>query len=463
MNRRGAFVALLTVLLVLSVAGPASAAYKPFSLTIATSAPTFDTASGVTGSGQTVTITAKFTNENTTQQLGSANVGVPSVLNVTGASVPSPATVTPATCTGAVTGQCLQLRGLALAPGQSITVTINVQTQLCAQGPFTWTVEAKQSNDFSGLPGNDLNLDSAASSVLTTLDGACTLAFITQPHDALTNHSITGTDWSATGSPVTVSVLDGSKNVVTTSTVGITAALGANPGGAGLTGTTPDSISNGTASFGHLTINAAANGYTLTASPSSGTLATATSSSFDVAGTSAPCNSGAACKTNQGNGAGSGQVTAVPTGTGLTGLLLESANANGGKQLNCSGYTSADQNTYSFLTTIDAAKVITITIKSPAVPLSGSPSKILNGQQICLGATSSFTTAKGYPLSQGLLPDGITSGYIGVLPNCTTGATGPCHDRGSDTTVADASSPLGFDLVLVARIPASFSGDPWSR
>jgi hypothetical protein len=466
---RGVRVASLTGLAVLAFAGSAYAGYKPFSLTISTSNPTFETAAGETASGETVTITATFKNENTTQQLGSANLGVPSTLRVTDVTVPSPATATTTTCTGAVTGTCVSMRNLSLAPGQSVTLTMNVQTQACAQGSSTWTVEAKQANNFSGTPGNDLDLDTQVSSLTTLLDGACTLAFETLPHDALINQPITGVDWSTTGGPVTVKVLDGSGNSVSTSTAPIKATLGSNPGNATLAGMTVQRTdgTDGTASFADLTLGQPANGYKLAAT--SGTLTSTTSTGFDVAGTFASCSSGSSCKTAAGNSVGSGQVVAnLLSGTGL---LLESANANSGAQLNCGGYASADQNTYSFLTTTGATKVVTITITSPAIPLNGSRNKILSAQQICFGVPSQspnssldFSTSSGTPAPYvaGGLPDG-SSGYIGLLPNCTRRSLGPCHDRNSDTTVADSSSPLGFDLVLVADIPASFSGDPWSR
>src|SRR5581483_8195981 len=57
-------------------------------------------------------------------------------------------------------------------------------------------------------------------------------------------------------------------------------AIGNNPAGGTLSGTTIVTVVNGVATFGNLSIDKAGNGYTLTAS--SGLLAGATSASFNV-------------------------------------------------------------------------------------------------------------------------------------------------------------------------------------
>jgi hypothetical protein len=213
---------------------------------------------------------------------------------------------------------------------------------------------------------------------------------------------------------------------------------------------------SGVASFGDLTVNRPAGGYTIVAS--SGTLTPTTSNpSFAAQTVKEICFAGQPCPTADVRTAdGDGQVVAGPGATDA--LLLESANVNAGSQLNCAGYTSSDPNTYDFLTTTtDRSKVVTITINQPSTPLHGSAKQILNAQQLCLGAPYQFTTLSGAPASAGTLPDGST-GFIGLLPNCP--AVGPCHDRKSDTTILDPSRKLGFDIVLVADIPAGLPGDP---
>src|SRR5205823_1705711 len=81
-----------------------------------------------------------------------------------------------------------------------------------------------------------------------------------------------------------VSALDEAGNVVTGFTGLITVALGANPGGGTLAGTTSVNAVSGVATFSTLSINNAGNGYTLTASASG--LTGATSASFNI--TAAP-------------------------------------------------------------------------------------------------------------------------------------------------------------------------------
>ncbi len=446
-------------LVVLSAAAPASAASRQFSLVISTLGPSYSSAAATTGSGQAVTITARVTNESTTQQLGSADLAWPRPVGVLSASVPAPATATKASCTGAVTGPCLQLRNLSLTPGASRTVTMTVQTQACAAGPSTWSVVAKQSNNFTGV-GNDIRtLDHAASNLITTLDGACRLAFVTQPHDAQVSQPITGTDWSTSGGPVTVQVTDAGGHAIASSAAAVTVGLGSNPGAGTLSGTTVQTAdgTDGTAAFAGLAIDKSATGYTLAVS--SGTLNADTSSPFTIQDQVVSCAQGSSCQTSVGTPSNGNSAT-VAANPGAPGLLIASANANNGAKLVCAGYTSADTNTYQTLSTANRSKVITTTIRTPAIPLSGTPGQILERQQICFGAPYRFLTAAGAPASPGVLPDG-SAGYIGLLPNCTASPAGPCHNRVQDTTVTDPSSPLGFDIVLVLDIPAGLPGDPF--
>lgn len=157
----------VVVLLTLAVAPPASAANKPYSLVISPAT--------VTG-GTTVTMTATFTNETAHQRLGAANLMPPTHFQVTSASVPPPGTARLASsCTvGTLIGPCVQLRNLALPPGQSVTVTMSVNTSAATCGSptsYTWSVQAKQANNFNGV-GNDLDLDANRSSLTTTV--SCT-------------------------------------------------------------------------------------------------------------------------------------------------------------------------------------------------------------------------------------------------------------------------------------------------
>src|SRR5262249_22909630 len=80
---------------------------------------------------------------------------------------------------------------------------------------------------------------------------------------------------------VTVRVLDAYGNLVSTdNTDVVTIAIGTNPGGGTLGGTTSVTVSGGIATFSDLSISAAGSGYTLTVS--SGGLIGTSSSSFNV-------------------------------------------------------------------------------------------------------------------------------------------------------------------------------------
>jgi hypothetical protein len=455
---------LCTALVVLVAAAPASAnSNKPYSLVISPQASL--------AGGASVQLTATFKNENLPvgQQLGSANLFWPTdVMQVTKASVapPATATVSPSCTVGSVTGPCVQLRNLALVPGQPpLTVTMTATTPACSTASDSWTVEAKQANDFSGT-GNDLALDTTNSKLGSALDGACKLTFGTQPNDALVNDIITSTPFNnPSGLPVTVRVEDASGHLVSgvTSPSGdtapVTMALAKNPGNAVLSGTGPVAAVGGVATFSDLTLNRSGGPYELAASSGTGTLTGATSNSFQVQDTGAPCNEGQSCMTNAGT-SNHDHAQVVAASGSVTGLLLESVNANNGARLTCSGYTSSDPNTYNVFTTVDRSKVVTLTFRPPP-ELHGNPNQILKAQQICFGAPYTFATVPGTPLVGPIsLPDG-TAGFIGLLPPCTGATVGPCHNRQQDTTVPDPLSPNGFDIVLVADIPAGLAGDPW--
>jgi hypothetical protein len=432
--------------------GAASAGTKPFSLTMAPKQV----------AGGTVTITATYTNENGPggQQVGSANLIAPAPFRTTGASVPTGTATLASSCTfGSTSGSCVQLRNINVAGGKSITVTLSVDTgTACTAGTYNWTTQAKQSNDFSGT-GNDLTLDTATSSLSTTVSGACSLAFATQPHDADVGQTISGVAFNPTGPPVTVDVVDGSGHPVN-STAPVTIAIGNNPGGSTLSGTATVSAVGGVATFSDLSLDKAANGYTLSAT--SGALPGASSTTFSEQSTSTPCPENQSCQTDTGTSAGDLQIVASPDPNRTDqGTLTESVNPQHGAQLNCAGYTSADPNTYEFyVSSINRSKTGTLTIRQPAIPLSGTITAILGTQQLCFGATYGFLTSSGAPASAGTLPDG-TPGFIGLLPNC--GAAGATVCVQSRSSKLDASSPIGFDIVVTFFVPEGQSGDPYTH
>jgi uncharacterized repeat protein (TIGR01451 family) len=102
--------------------------------------------------------------------------------------------------------------------------------------------------------------------------GAATqLAIGTQPSNTVAGVAISPA--------VTVRILDAG-GVLTSSNANVTLAIGTNPGGGTLSGTTTVAAVNGTATFGNLSINSIGTGYTLAAT--SGGLSGTTSSSFNI-------------------------------------------------------------------------------------------------------------------------------------------------------------------------------------
>jgi hypothetical protein len=102
------------------------------------------------------------------QQLGSADLTVPP-----GFAPLSAAILAPGVGSATLSGSTIQLRNLALQPGQSVTVQVRASVP-CVQGASSsWTVLAKQANDFNGPPGNTLVLDVAGSVLSTPVAGFC--------------------------------------------------------------------------------------------------------------------------------------------------------------------------------------------------------------------------------------------------------------------------------------------------
>ena len=102
--------------------------------------------------------------------------------------------------------------------------------------------------------------------------GDHTLAFIVQPADAATGDIITPA--------IQVAVRDTLGNTDPNFVGSVSVALGANPTGAFLNGTTTVEVVSGVARFGDLSLNKVGSGYTLAASASGAT--SATSAGFSI-------------------------------------------------------------------------------------------------------------------------------------------------------------------------------------
>jgi hypothetical protein len=470
--RRGALVIGLCGLAALAVPAASSAnttitlPLKGYTVTVAPSA--------ISG-GATTTMTAVIKDQMLLVPVNNVQLLVPAGLTVTSASLPAgkPAPVV-TTCQSTL--PCVKMTGLNLAPGKSVTLTMSVHAPpACSSATPTWNATAQA----TGLIGlilhllgiNNLPLDSAHSSLATTVNDSCSVSFTQEPNNVIVGQPITGSSYDTTGPPVVATVTDASG--VQMAGISVTAALVSNPSSATLGGTKAQTTgAGGAATFADLTVNLSGTGYTMSATAATTGSPSATSTPFDAQNAAAAC-SGASCSTTAGNTQGTAQITATgPNGT--SGTLTESVNVPTEPPLSCAGYTSADPNTYDFLTTNSALnKVVTITIKQPIGTFptfdptdtdfpfgdgDGDYDDVLVTQKICFEAPYSFTVSGGGSATPTTLPDG-SPGFIGLLPNCNDPNSGPCHDRAHDSAPADPSSPILYDIVLVANIPAA-PGDP---
>src|SRR6184192_3360742 len=126
-----------------------------------------------------------------------------------------------------------------------------------------WLTATAPATGLSGGTSNDFSIAAGA---------ATQLAFTVQPSNAVAGRTISPA--------VQVSARDAQGNLVTGFVGSVTMALGTNPGGSTLGGTTTVPAVSGVASFGNLSLDKVGTGYTLTAAAAGPT--GATSNSFNV-------------------------------------------------------------------------------------------------------------------------------------------------------------------------------------
>lgn len=152
-------------------------------------------------------------------------------------------------------------------------------------------------------------------------------------------------------------------------------------------------------------------------------------------------------------------VATPPKSTATTGKqsgkLVEKLNT---KQISCPGYQLRDTTTFEFqLLTSNPLKITYVIVDR----ISNTTA---DGIHFCLAANFPFKTLSGAPAAATVLPDG-TRGHAGLLPQCANAlvpagaATAPCVVQ--TTTVKDASSSTGVDVILRVRVPVETKGDPW--
>jgi hypothetical protein len=388
------------------------------------------------------TLRVMLTNTADQQQLGSAEITIPGGLEPVGQP-----TLTARTGSVSRVGQTIRLRDLALQPASSpptpsSTATISVTVKVPgATAMYTWGVIAKQSNDFNGLPGNNMSLDQAGSSLNTSVTGNCSLRFgrERQPTDATVNTNITSVPFDPNGPPVTVEVVDGAGGLVDLP-ARITLTLQPNPFGGLLTGTLTVTASGGVAPFPTLKIDKAGQ-YVLTATSPDLPGVTAQSAPFDIASERVvvECEEGADCTGSLGANAGyTYEVTALANAR--VDLLTLAFFAG---QLNCAGYDELSPNTLTFDVTSRAKRVTVTVSKALMNSVTNNGAAFL---QLCYGSPVDFRSRLG------TVQDPATHEFVGLLPDCASAEDTRCIESRNKTQAGQG--------VIVARLP---SGDPRIR
>ena len=175
--------------------------------------------------------------------------------------------------TVAVAGQMVTVSNVTLATGGTVTITYGSRA---SSGPGATAPTAAGAQTWSGASaatsGGTLTALAASPSITVNPAAANKLVWTTQP-------SNTGSGSAISASPA-ASIEDTYGNVVTSSSATVTAAIGTNPGGGTLAGTTSVAAVSGVATFSNLSINKSGTGYTLTAA--SAGVTGATSSGFNI-------------------------------------------------------------------------------------------------------------------------------------------------------------------------------------
>ena len=345
-----------------------------------------DVAPHPVAAGSTQTFTATLSNETDTQQLGSANLTVPAGFSIVSVGGPSPLG------TATIVGSTIQLRGLSAPAGTSVTVSV-VAISPCTPGDYPWAVIAKQANNFSGDPGNDLTFDAAHSNLVTTVTGTCSLGFgfLSQPTDAQVNTNITSQRYVPTGAPVQVQVLDANGVLITSASVPVTLSIANNPGGGVLTSAGVNAV-GGIATFPALSISKTGLGYTLAAATTAASIDPGASSPFDIVDVGKNCPSGP-CQSGTVTNGNTSAAESASSGTSGDQLTL----ALSVETLDCVGYSEVSA-VVTFDTTGTRTKTITITVPKS---VGGNA----NTRQVCFSSPTPFTDRFGATVTTGLLPD----------------------------------------------------------
>src|SRR2546427_4303835 len=268
--------------------------------------------------------------QNTFTDAVTVNTSVASNNNpsVVGQSVTFTATATQNGNGNPITCGTIQFKDGGSNLGSSVSLNgvsdqVSITTTALTQGSHSITAV------YSAAGACSTNNNGTDTSLTQLVAGTATkLAFVQQPSNTVAGQSISPA--------VTVEVEDVNGTRVNNSTASISVAIGTNPGGGSLSGTTTVTASGGVATFSNLSINKTGTGYTLSATGSG--LSSATSTTFNITPGAATHLAFGQQPTNTAAGASiSPAVTAqvldannnvVTTGTGSTASIVIAIGTN---------------------------------------------------------------------------------------------------------------------------------------
>jgi len=277
------------------------------------------------------------------------------------------------------------------------------------------------------------------------------LAFSVQPTSATVGNTITPA--------VQVEIRDQFGNRVTSATHNITLAIGANPGGGTLSGSTTIAAVAGVATFSNLSINQVGTGYTLTASAAP--LTGATSSAFNITAgvVSASQSTVAAAPTSitAGSATSTITVTAKDAGgnpvSGATVVLLASGTGNTITQP--AGPTDANGvATGTLRSTVAGNKTVTATAngvtltQKPVVTVTPGP----------ISASQSTVSASPASIVAGSGTSTITVTVKDAFGNRVSGVTVILFATGTGNTLTQPSGPTNGSGVATGTLSSTNAG-----
>jgi hypothetical protein len=269
------------------------------------------------GTSKSLVVTVTQLSGSHDKKARSVRVTAPDGIEITGASAKKGSTdVSVSSSASSATVTSIPFSGA----GQTATITLQVAIPCGVGGTKTWTVVAKNSQDFSG----SATLTQDPASQLSTSISRCSLAFVEQPVDAARDTVITSVTADPSGTPIKVRLRDGNGDPASQAGVTISVAIVSGTGdpGASLGGDTSDPTnSNGVATFAP-TIDGSANGYRLIAT-ASGIIDSDPSSAFDIDDVAVVCSG--SCSGTSSQGATTATVGASSSGGTLTFSLGEGA------------------------------------------------------------------------------------------------------------------------------------------